>query len=95
MSKDPINRTIIADRSILHNLKCLLTLNVNSNYIQQFSAAVLNDISTDLQGAFVIQFGGLAGPIQALIHHKIVHVGKSLKREHSTKTYNIKFRHYM
>ncbi len=95
MSKDPINRTIIADRSILHNLKCLLTLNVNSNHIQQFSVAVLNDISTDLQGAFLIQFEGLADPIQALIHHKNVNVGKTIKPMHFPKNNNIKFLHYL
>ena len=73
-SKDPTNRGIIRDRSILHNLRCLL--GHNSENIQRLSAGILNEVSNDMDGAFDIQNEGLAEPVNGLVHSKNEKIGK-------------------
>jgi len=55
----------------------LVGLNPENIQIQRLSAGILNEISIDLEGAFVIQNEGLADPINALIHHRNEKIGET------------------
>ena len=75
MAKDNVNRTMIRDVGIVQCLKKLL--GHPSESIQRLTAGILNELSTDMDGAFILQNEGIADPVNALINSRNEKIGKN------------------